>query len=89
MSELHGLTAAKLVEKLGEPASKESFRVGERQDEFHVQIQNTYRLPEAAQVVVQEWTWLDGTCMLTVWLHDTPEGWAAFASLRWPKGAEF
>jgi len=89
VDQLHGLDGATLAARLGEPERKETFRVGERQDEFHVQIQNTYPLPASADVEIQEWTWAAGDCRLTVWLHAAGDAWTSFGSLRWPKGAEF
>ena len=83
--------STELERNLGEPERRETFRLGSRQDEFHVQLQNTYPLsvPENADVELAEWTWSEGECRLTVWLHRREQGWQSFDSLVWNEDAEF
>jgi hypothetical protein len=88
---LDGQTDAALGEMLGAPSRKDTFLLGERQDEFHVALQNHYPLTVAANAAVQlqEWTWEKGACRLTVWLHKPAASWVALENLRYPADAEF
>jgi hypothetical protein len=83
MSEAHS--------RFGVPTSQESFQLGERRDEFHITLQNTYPLsdPKNASVQVREQTWAHGDCRLTLWFHLADGAWRSFEVLRWPAGAEF
>lgn len=88
---LEGKSDAELGQMLGAPARKDTFRLGEKQDEFHITLQNHYPLSVAANaaIQVQEWTWEAGTCRLTVWLHKPAASWVALENIRYPAGAEF
>jgi len=85
LPELLGLGVAELVKRLGPPEHKELFRLSERQDEFHIELQNTYPLtvPENANLELQEWSWSQGDCRLTVWLHRVEGAWRSFDNVRW------
>jgi len=85
------LGVVELDRRLGPPERKESFRLGERQHEFHIALQNTYPLtvPENANLVLQEWSWSQGDCRLTVWLHRVEGAWRSFENLRWHRATEF
>jgi hypothetical protein len=91
LSGLDGQSDAALAERFGAPWRKETFRLGDRQDEFHVAIENHYpmRVAGNADVLLQEWTWEHGKCRLVVWLHRPDAAWVAFDNLRYPVGTEF
>ncbi|HLC28302.1 MAG TPA: hypothetical protein VJL07_02530 [Dehalococcoidia bacterium] len=84
-------TATEVSSELGEPAKKDSFKLGERQDEFRIELQNTYPLtnPENRDVQVREWTWEEKDCNLTLWFHQVDEGWVVFETMKWNDGTEF
>lgn len=85
------LGVAELERRLGPPERKESFRLEERQHEFHIALQNTYPLtvPENANLELQEWSWSQGDCRLTVWLHRIEGEWRSFEHLRWHWATDF
>jgi hypothetical protein len=91
LSGLDGQSDTELDRMFGAPARKEAFRLGEKPDEFHVSLQNHYPLSVAAnaKVQVQEWTWENGKCRLTVWLHKPAATWVVLENLRYPSDAEF
>ena len=91
LSGLDGQSDTELDRMFGAPARKETFRLGEKPDEFHVSLQNHYPLSVAgnAKVQVQEWTWENGKCRLTVWLHKPAANWVVLENLRYPSDAEF
>lgn len=88
---LVGLELARAKSRFGTPMSHESFRLEERLDEFHIALRNTYPMadPKNANVRLQELTWANGECRLTVWFHLRDSSWQSFENLRWPQGAEF
>src|SRR5262249_29525094 len=61
LAEFNNLSADDLEAQLGAPKKKESFRRGERQDEFHILLENTYPVKKAEnkEVPLQEWTWTE------------------------------
>lgn len=91
LKELDGLTGEKLEETLGTAGKKDSFLRGERQEEFHVLLENTYPLKKEgnAEVPLREWTWTEGKCKLTVWLHQVNGQWTAFENSRYSATAQF
>jgi hypothetical protein len=91
VGELIGLTTAEIETILGRPERKEEFLLGDRPDEFHIVLQNTYPLTKAqnAKVKIEEWTWTSGPCRLTVWFHHERETWKSFESSRYSSTAEF
>lgn len=91
LPKLLGLGVAELERRVGPPDHKESFRLGERQHEFHIALQNTYPLtiPENANLELQEWSWSGGDCRLTVWLHRVQGAWRSFDNVRWHWATEF
>src|SRR3989304_2733899 len=64
-------TATEVPSDLGEPAKKDSFKLGERQDEFRIELQNTYPLtnPENRDVQGRGGTWGEEDGNLTLWFH--------------------
>jgi hypothetical protein len=88
---LDGQTDAQIAQTLGEPQRKETFRLGDRPDEFHITLQNHYPLRNAANrdVQIQEWTWTEGKCRLTLWLHQKGGGWVALENIRYATDADF
>lgn len=88
---LSGQSEADVEKLLGTPDQKDAFSMGERTDEFHITLQNTYPLANAAnkQVAIREMTWKRGACKLTVWLHQAETGWRVFENSRYPATAEF
>jgi hypothetical protein len=91
VSGLDGQSAERIAKLLGEPERKETFRLGERPDEFHVMLQNHYPLTKTANAMVeiQEWTWSKGDCRLTLWLHKKGTDWVGLENVRYPADAEF
>ncbi len=91
LPELDRLTPAELEAQLGAPRNKESFPRGERQDEFHVLLENFYPLKKAGNrdVPLQEWTWTEKDCQLTVWLHEVSGRWISFVNSRYSASADF
>lgn len=91
LSGLEGQPEIKLSEMFGAPARKETFLLRERQDEFHVTLQNHYPLSVAANAAVQlqEWTWEKNGCRLTIWLHKPAGSWVTLENIRYPGDAEF
>src|SRR5262245_35045797 len=85
LSEFDGMAAAQLEEALGQPRKKESFLRGERKEEFHILLEKIYPLSKEgnAKVPLQEWTWTEGKCQLTVWLHKPKDAWTAFENSRY------
>lgn len=88
---LNGKSERLLLEELGEPDSREHFKLGERVDEFHIELQNHFPLtkPGNSAREVREWTWAAGGCRLTVWLAQGAEGWAAFENSRYSDKIRF
>jgi hypothetical protein len=88
---LDGKTAKELEVTLGEPTRKSSFRMSEKQDEFHITLQNHYPLKKRqnAKIEIQEWTWEVRDCRLTVWLHKPDADWLALENLRYNAETEF
>jgi len=88
---LRNAGGGRFAAELGEPAKKDSFKLGERQDEFRIELQNTYPLtnPENRDVQVREWTWEEKDCNLTLWFHQVDEGWVVFETMKWNDGTEF
>ena len=88
---LNGLSLKEAEETLGPAGRKDSFLMGERQDELHVALQNTYPLskPENAKVPLQELTWTQGGCRLTMWFHKVKDTWKSFENVRSSSSAEF
>ena len=82
---------AAITKILGEPTRSERFRVGDRQDEFRIEIQNTYPLtvPENRIVEIHEWTWEKKSCRLTVWLHQVAGQLRCLDATLWPEGTDF
>ena len=80
-----------LEKEIGPPARKDQFKVGERPDEFRIELQNTYPLTVVANrsVEVREWTWDRGQCHLTVWFHSVEGSWRCLNATIWPEGVEF
>ncbi|MCC6341312.1 MAG: hypothetical protein IT166_03880 [Bryobacterales bacterium] len=91
LPELDRLTPAELEEQLGAPRKKEPFLRGERQDEFHVVLENFYPLTKAGNrdVPLREWTWTEKDCQLTVWLHKVSGRWISFVNSRYSATADF
>ena len=89
--EFHGKTPDEVVTEIGEPARKDVFKIGERQDEFRVELQNTYPLSVEGNgdVEVQEWNWKHDDCNLTLWFHAPSGDWSVFESLVWPDDVDF
>lgn len=88
---LAGRSEGEVEKLLGAPDQKHAFLMGERTDEFHITLQNTYPLTKAAnrQVAVREMTWKRGACKLTVWLHEADKTWRVFENSRYSATAEF
>jgi len=88
---LNGLTAEEVTARLGPSGTQQSFLMGERQDEFHIVLQNTYPLSKPAnhKVAIREWTWTQGSCRLTVWFHKVKDVWKSFENSRYSSKAEF
>lgn len=88
---LDGQADSQIAKLLGEPERKETFRLGDRPDEFHITLQNHYPLKNAANrdVQMQEWTWTKGACRLTVWLHKKNADWVGLENIRYSTDAEF
>jgi len=84
-------SAIEISSELGEPARKDSFKLRERQDEFRIELQNTYPLtdPRNRDVPVREWTWEEKDCNLTLWFHQVNEEWVVFETMKWNDGTEF
>ncbi len=91
LPDLAGLSTELVTQRLGQPEQRESFRIGERPDEFRIGLQNTYPLtePENANVEVMEWTWENGDCKLTIWFHQVDQSWQSLNNLRWHRDMEF
>lgn len=91
LAEYDGLTERDLEAKLGAPRAKESYLREERQDEFHVVLENVYPLKKAEnrKVPLQEWTWREKDCQLTVWLHQEGGVWKSFLNSRYSATADF
>lgn len=91
LPEFDGLASAELEAQLGVPRKKESFLRSERQDEFHVLLENVYPMKKAEnrEVPLQEWTWTEKDCQLTVWLHKVNGSWTSFVNSRYSAKADF
>lgn len=87
----HGLTEAGLEKRFGPAEAQEIFAMGDRQDEFHISLQNKYPLTDKqnAQVQIKEMTWTGPACKITVWLDQQADGWRTFDSLVYSKESEF
>ena len=88
---LKGLGEGEIESLFGRAQAQSSFLLGERLDEFHIVLQNTYPLskPKNRELPVREWTWSKGDCKLTVWFHEVNKTWSVFENSRYPASAEF
>jgi hypothetical protein len=91
LPDVHSLTQEQARVRLGPPTIKESFRMEERQDEFHIELENTYPLtdPRNRTVPIDEWTWFSGDCRFTIWFHQTNGVWHALDNAIWHKNTAF
>jgi hypothetical protein len=91
LPKLNGLGVKEVEALLGPAGRKDTFLLGERQDELRVMLQNTYPLskPENAKVLIQEMSWTQGACKLTVWFHKVKNTWKSFENARYSASAEF
>lgn len=86
----HGLSEAEIKEKIGKAKQSEDFRLADRQDEFHIELQNTYPIESNADLQIREMTWeQDNECNLTLWFHQKQNRWVVFESVLWDKTLEF
>jgi hypothetical protein len=76
---------------LPQPLTTDEFRLGQRPDEFHVELQNYYPLsqPDNANILIHEWGWARGDCRLTLWFHDVDGVWKVVSGLEWNRQMEF
>jgi hypothetical protein len=88
---LDGLTDTTLAAKLGAVHEVATFAMADKQDEFHIGLQNKYPLTKKTNAAIQirEMTWLGKTCKLTVWLDQQDNVWHAFDNLRYSTDTEF
>lgn len=88
---LEGSTPEQLESRSGLPATRESFRAGERQGEFYAPIENLYPSiePKNHDVPLEEWTWKSDRCTLTVWFHRPQGAWLARPDIYWHEDIDF
>lgn len=91
VSQVLGREPDALVKEMGPPTRKDQFMIGDRLDEFRIELQNTYPLSVSANrsVEVREWTWDRDHCHLTVWFHSVDGIWRCLNATIWPEGTEF
>lgn len=91
LADVHDLTEAGLETRFGPAEAQEVFALGDRQDEFHISLQNKYPLADKqnARVQIKEMTWTGPACKITVWLDQQGDGWRTFDSLIYSKESEF
>jgi hypothetical protein len=79
------------VAKNGSPAQESSFRIGDIDSEFRVELFNFYPNDHGqnADVEIREATWPRGQKNLTIWFHKVGDEWVGLHSLTWDKDAEF
>ena len=79
------------IEKLGRPAEETTFRIGEIDGEFRVELYNIYPNDKGqnANVEIREATWHRGENNLTIWFHKVDGKWVEVHRLTWDKDAEF
>ena len=72
---LRGQLREQIEARFGPPAEKRSYRAGDVGGEFYLAIEHTYPAtdPKNEAVPIEEWTWKNGDCRLTVWFHN-PKG---------------
>lgn len=65
--------------RFGQPSQRETFRVEERGGEFYATVHSAYPTTDRnnRDVPIQEWTWMSGECILTVWFHRPAGVWIA------------
>lgn len=88
---LYSWTQPRVSAQYGPPTKKESYRVVERQGEFYSAIEEIYPTtePRNLDVPIEEWTWVQGDCRLTVWFHRPDGDWKALGDLVWHYADEF
>jgi hypothetical protein len=91
LSEINGLTEVNLESTFGPSQTSEIFALGDKQDEFHISLQNKYPLSKKGNKLIQikEMTWIGPKCKITVWLDQQGTGWRTFDSLIYSKESEF
>ncbi len=79
------------IQQLGKPDAETSFRIGEIDGEFRVELYNTYPNDKGqnADVEIREATWRKGADNLTIWFHEVNGEWVEVHRLTWDKNAEF
>ncbi len=86
-----GLDADAVLARFGEPRQRDSFRLGDRDDEFRIGLRNVFPAgkPGSDEAQIEEWTWERAGCRLTVWLHRKGKSRAVVDHLIYPADAEF
>ncbi|MDQ6434708.1 hypothetical protein RB623_11695 [Mesorhizobium sp. LHD-90] len=75
----------------GKPAKETTFRIGEIDSEFRVELYNFYPNDEGrnSDVEIREATWPRGDKNLTIWFHKVEGQWVKLHAMTWDKDAEF
>lgn len=91
LRELHGLSEAQLVARLGQSGSQREFSMAECCTEFEIELNNTYR-PERtdrAKIRIRALTWDYDGYRVTAWLHRAGGGWRVLDTIRYADGVSF
>jgi hypothetical protein len=88
---LDGKTIEELQIEFGPASIAAEFPLSERQDEFHISLQNKYPLSKSGneKTLVKEMTWTGPACKITVWLDQQDGKWRTFDSLIYSVNSEF
>jgi len=95
MTELHGLPEEEVVARLGAPDAEIelTLHAGETLDEFHIEVNNTYRPEDPATEgrIIRDLRWDRDGFTEAVFLHEPVpgEGWVVLESVRWSDDVEF
>ncbi len=86
-----GKSLENVLKEYGLPDSEQTFEMSEAQNEFRIELQNTYPLtdPRNRKVKIRELSWFDKENVTTIWFHRKDGEWTALNILRWQKGTDF
>jgi hypothetical protein len=89
--DLTGLSQERVSERFGPPTEKEAYRAGDRGGEFYAGLKNVYpsKVPGNRDVPIEEWTWISGDCLLTVWFHRVNGAWTSLDDVYRNKDVAF
>ncbi len=88
---LIGKSLENILNKYGKPGSEQIYEMSQAQNEFRIELQNTYPLSDPAnrKIKIRELSWLDKENVTTIWFHQKNGKWRVLNILRWEKNTDF